>query len=88
MHLSRIEDRFSGNVEVPHDFPLGVVKMLYRIANLERLSVGIRQRVPDNIEPIAVAQLRGFLRLVGCQTNRFFPRRFLADSFDGEVIFD
>src|SRR5262245_38050835 len=44
--------------------------MFNRIAYPHRFRIGIPERVPDNIEPIAVAQLRRFVPLVRGETNR------------------
>jgi hypothetical protein len=51
-------------VKVTHRFPLRVVEMFNGIADFKRLPVRIRQWIPDDVEPIAVAQLRGLVRFV------------------------
>jgi len=66
----RIHDRFCGNIEVADHFPLRMIEMLDRIANSQRLRVGIIQRVLNDIEPIAVTQLRRFIPLICRQTDR------------------
>jgi len=47
-----------------NNLSLGVVKMPHRVAENDRLWIGVAERVPDDIEPVAVAKLRRLIPLV------------------------
>jgi hypothetical protein len=55
------------NIEEPlrNNFALGVIEVLCRIADAERLGIGLPKRVPHYVQPIALAELLRFVPLIG-----------------------
>src|SRR5438477_652322 len=49
---------------------LRVVEVLRRVSDDERLRVGVLERVPDDVEPVALPELGGLVPLVGGQPDR------------------
>jgi len=76
----RLLNRLGGNVEIArgHDLLFGVVEMLGWILDTERRRIGVVQRIPDHVEPVAVAELHGAIPFV----YRELDRRALLPPID------
>ena len=48
---------------------LGVVEVLHGVADDERQRIGVSERVPDDVEPVAVAELGRLVPLVRRQPD-------------------